>query len=92
MLFYVWEYAKAQPAGVLVLKTSQKTGPQLKESSDRLRELGMELGTRYKASDLSITQQQLTFCGFSLEVGWVYNVKGTVMLNQQWFCDDGATA
>ena len=45
MWFDVREYAKAQPAGVLVLKSSQKTGPQLKDSSDRLVEPGIELGT-----------------------------------------------
>ena len=68
----------AQLAGVLVLKTSQKTGPQLKDSSDRLGERGMELGTPcYKATaDLSITPQQLAFCGCSLEVDWVYLMSG----------------
>ena len=37
-------------------KASWKTGPQLKVSSDRLGELGTELGTPvYKESDLSTT-------------------------------------
>ena len=42
-------------------KTSQKTGPQLKDSSDRLGEPGIELGTPgFKTTDLSITPRQLT--------------------------------
>ena len=42
-------------------------------SSDRMGEPGIELGTPwYKASDLSTTLRQLTFCGCSLEVVWVY--------------------
>ena len=73
MWFYEREHPKAQPAGVLVLKTSQKTRPQLIDSSNRLGEPGINLGTPwYKASDLSITTRQLTFCGCSLEVGLVY--------------------
>ena len=34
--FFVQEFPKAQPAVVLVLKASQKTGQRLKVSSDRL--------------------------------------------------------
>ena len=47
MWFYVPGYRKAHLAGVLVLNTSQKTGPQLKDSSDRRRGSNSEpLGTR----------------------------------------------
>ena len=45
MWFYVLEHLKAQLAVVLIKKTSQKTGPQLKVSSDILVEPGIELGT-----------------------------------------------
>ena len=41
-------------------KASQKVGPCLKVSSDRLGKLGIEFETPgYKASDLSTTPQQL---------------------------------
>ena len=41
-------------------KASQKTGPLLKVSSDRLGELGIEFRTPgYKVSDLSTTPQRL---------------------------------
>ena len=52
--FYVRKHPYAQPAVVLVFKATQKTGPGLKVSSNRLGESGIELGTHgYKASDLS---------------------------------------
>ena len=51
--FYVMKHPYAQPAVVLVFKATQKTGPGLKVSSNRLGESGIELGTHmYKASDL----------------------------------------
>ena len=38
VVFYVKEYPQAQPSVFLVLKASQRTGPRLKVSSDRLGE------------------------------------------------------
>ena len=53
------EHPKAQPAVVLVLNVPEK-GSQLKVSSDRLAEPGIELGTPgCKASDLSTTPAPL---------------------------------
>ena len=47
-------------------KASQKTGPRLKVSTDRMGEPGIDLRTpRYKASDLSTTPRR-----FSLFLFW----------------------
>ena len=58
LCFYVWEHPRLNLQWFW-FKTSQKMGPRLKVSSDRLVEPGIERGTlRFKASDLSATARR----------------------------------